>query len=222
MNLETFTVDTDSVVELNKLRQKLQSKIDLIYNKSSADKNKRLTNKEKEQIQKDKFEACYSILETNISHLYSDISSSLDSNNIYYVYAHLDTTNVINNKKSAKLMFCAALGLEYIPFYIGKGVGDRHLDLNRNDTHRKVRSKCKAAGKDIESKIIFNNLTEQEAFEIESKLIDILGSITYKNGLLVNLDEGHKNKERKLLYKDQLIILNKINNILVDNNNKTK
>ena len=99
--------------------------------------------------------------------------------------------------------FAATLGMELIPFYVGKGVGDRAYDLNRNETHRKVRQKLQQFGQEVSVKILKSGLTEMEALILESKLIDMFGLIA-SGGKLVNLDEGVNSKERRLKYKDEL------------------
>lgn len=90
-----------------------------------------------------------------------------------------------------------------MPFYIGKGKGTRSTDLNRNETHRKVRQKIQKFGKDIIVFKIAENLTEKEALILESKLIDIFGLMSFK-GRLVNLDEGIAVKERRQKYQKSL------------------
>ena len=51
-------------------------------------------------------------------------------------------------------------------FYVGKGKGNRAYDLDRNDFHNGV---CKKYGCRVE--IIKDNLTESQAFRLESKMI---------------------------------------------------
>lgn len=91
--------------------------------------------------------------------------------------------------------------INHVPFYIGKGTGDRLYQFDRNDSHRKIRSRIKDEGKEIVSIKLIENVSETEAFVLESKLIDILGlKATSKHGLLVNLDEGLLPNERRSLY----------------------
>lgn len=123
---------------------------------------------------------------------------------MYYVYAHCDPGFKIALKKNGKTTFAATLGMEYVPFYIGKGSGNRAYDLNRNESHRKVRQKIQRFGKDVAVTILKDGLTELEALCIESKLIDIFGLISQRDGHLVNLDEGVSPNERRKLYKDKL------------------
>lgn len=134
----------------------------------------------------------------------------------YYVYAHTNPlvklTPASNVKDAWLLTLCS--NLRYRPFYIGKGTGNRLNNLSRNDSHRKIRTKIKEKGLDIEPVILFNNLSEQSALAIEEVLIDTLGLISLcpKHGLLVNLDEGRDPRNRRLSYYDkdmkQLLKLN--------------
>lgn len=103
--------------------------------------------------------------------------------------------------------FAASIGMKHIPFYVGKGTGNRYKDLNRNETHRKIRQKLNKFNKDIEVEIVKDNLTEKEALILESKLIDIFGLLP-NGGRLVNLDEGIKSEERKSRYIEDLSVIN--------------
>lgn len=155
----------------------------------------------KKELKRVRFDACQRILNTDISIIYEDMVLSEERK--FYVYAHCDPCFKIAIGKDGRSSFAATLGFEYMPFYIGKGTGNRFLELSRNDTHRKVRQKLQTLGVDICPKIIADGLTEKEALMYESKLIDIFG-LRPNGGLLVNLDEGAKSKERRLLYLDSL------------------
>lgn len=98
----------------------------------------------------------------------------------YYVYVHVDPTKDlrINNVKG-------------LPFYVGKGRGDRICQLKRNQGHdRKLNNLLKKHKKDEIVHKLFSNLTEQEAFELEAKLIYLFGSLydgSRTNTYLTNL-----------------------------------
>ncbi len=95
------------------------------------------------------------------------------------------------------------------PFYIGKGMGNRvfsHVEcaIKKDDSDLKldkIRSIQKHNQK-VEYCIIRHGLTEKEAFEIESSLIEF-GN---KFGLnLTNLVLGHNSSERGLMSTDDII-----------------
>lgn len=158
----------------------------------------------KKEQQAKRFDSCINIYNTDISDLYKDIQ--LDTNPIYYVYAHcLD--NKIAIGKDGVTTWLASLGLNNMPFYIGKGTGNRAYNIDRNETHRKVKQKLGAFNQEVKVQIIKDGLTELEALCLESKLIDILG-VMGKGGRLVNLDEGIKSQERQEKYMDDLININ--------------
>ncbi len=197
MKLRTLEVDFDDKNSLRKAFNLIKPRM------VELEKRERTSNKEYNKIV---FQACNEIFEYDISHIYKN---KYESNEEYYVYAHCDPSLPINlNKKNphGKLTFASLLGLKHIPFYIGKGVGNRAYDLNRNETHRKTRYFMKERGRDIEVYIIRENLTEAKALEIESKLIDIFG-LKLLGGYLVNLDEGVSSKERQFLYSKFLRVI---------------
>lgn len=158
----------------------------------------------KKDLNKLKFDACVEIYNTDISHLYKNLNLDVLPN--YYVYAHCENKKIAINKDGVT-SWLATHGLDLIPFYIGKGCGNRAYDLNRNETHRKIKQRLKEFNSEIQVRIIKDNLTELEALCLESKLIDIFG-ILGKGGKLVNLDEGINSKDRHQLYKNHLINLN--------------
>jgi hypothetical protein len=132
---------------------------------------------------------------------------SLDASPIYYVYAHCEPGKIAIGKEGLTT-WAATLGLTNIPFYIGKGTADRAFNLNRNETHRKVKQKLAAFGQEICVNIIKEGLTELEALCLESKLIDIFG-VVGKGGRLVNLDEGVNSAVRQARYAVHLQEINK-------------
>lgn len=137
-------------------------------------------------------------------------SEHLDPDPKYYVYAHYfaDSYNFPRAKKACDL-FCFDLGLPRLPFYIGKGCGDRATSGTRNSGHQMLRTLKEGFKKDFEVHIIAKNLTEGEALAMEGKLIDILGMKMLNNGPLANLDEGYKASFRRRSYRRALGELHK-------------
>jgi hypothetical protein len=196
MKKKTVEIDFESLEDIQHWINVLKSEY------SSLRKLKDPTFISKNERVRKQFEACQGIVNTDIHHIYSKLN--LDESPIYYVYAHCDPGFKIALKKNGKTTFGATLGMTHVPFYIGKGKENRAYDLNRNDSHRKVRQKIQNFGKDIIVTILKEGLTELEALCLESKLIDIFGLISQRNGHLVNLDEGVAPKDRQKCYKQYL------------------
>lgn len=119
---------------------------------------------------------------------WSDIYTGGDIENKYYVYAHVDPSDKI-------FLATQDAGGNYggTPFYIGKGTGQRAYDLKRNQGHGKKIKSTLEKGFTPENivKIVFENLSECKALEIEAKLIYYFGTVYQhdrKNGVLYNLD----------------------------------
>lgn len=148
-------------------------------------------------------EACRKIWETDLLHIYG-YESNMDRRRSY-VYAHCDPSAPLQ-EKNALHKFLMGLGLTHMPFYVGKGVGDRWLDINRNDTHRKMKQKLLVLGLSIKPCKILQSLTNYQALSYESKLIDIIG-LRVNGGHLVNLDEGKLRADRHRIYKDSLVVI---------------
>lgn len=202
--MKKFELDWDDLDSVRKVFNQSKSR----YFELKREQDKSLTRKERCA---DVFSACNEIWLADISSVYS--KEVLDNTKKYYVYAHLDTTRKVAVGVSAITTFAASIGMEYFPFYIGKGVDDRCNNLNRNETHRKVVQKIHKAGKEPIVIKLKENLSESEALQYESKLIDIFGLLS-QAGFLSNLDEGIKPEERRLLYKDSLIRIRSINEML--------
>lgn len=123
------------------------------------------------------------LLEQDWSHLFSG-----DPERKYYVYLHVSP-----NTKSIRFIHeKCRIKSNGLPFYVGKGCGNRAYDLNRNQGHGVILSQLQNKGyTGIEIvHIVKDKLTEAEAFELESKLIYFFGTRYEKGrkGMLVNLD----------------------------------
>lgn len=134
---------------------------------------------------------------TDISSLYT--GRTLSSDRKFYVYAHLDPLKSVDVNMTPHQAFAGSIGMKYLPFYVGKGVGERCTELQRSETHRKIVQMLKAELMNVCVHKIESGLTEAEALAKESKLIDIFGLIVY-GGWLTNLDEGLNSGERRKLY----------------------
>ena len=85
-------------------------------------------------------------------------------------------------------------------FYVGKGTGNRifaHINEaiknpKKNDKLDKIRE-IRAAGRDIKYEIIRHGLSESEAFEVESAIIDFIGKKE-----LTNIKAGHKDHRGRM------------------------
>lgn len=192
---------SEAIAKLHKLRTRLCKK----------DPKARLSNTRYEKrlvlIQKE-LDAILGISKTDVSKIYENTGSKE-----YYVYVHCNPLQVLNIKDNARHFFAATeLKLTHVPFYVGKGIGNRANNLSRNEGHKKIRQYLDKVEKEIEVIKIKTDLTEGEALALESKLIDIFGlKALCQFGMLTNLDEGMNATERRTLYpKGSAWYLNKI------------
>lgn len=203
-NLKFIEIDWNDLDEIDKLFRKLQGRRQQL--KKETGKLTRLSDREIYGIQ---WDAIQSIIDENISFLYE--KTVLDEERKYYVYAHCDTNKpIIISRKNVYHTLSASLGMNYLPFYIGKGTGDRYKKGDRNRNYSKISNKKFT---NVDKVILKDNLTESEALQFESKLIDIFGLAIHK-GILINIDEGVERDHRRFCYKDALSKLRKIEDSL--------
>lgn len=107
----------------------------------------------------------------------------------YYVYIHCNSNKKINvNRDIRELLLASKYSAIYVPIYVGKGIGNRCYELNRNEGHRKIRSVLLKNSKDLLVVKVKENLSEQAALFEEQKLISFLGlSSLNEKGFLINL-----------------------------------
>jgi hypothetical protein len=106
----------------------------------------------------------------------------------YYVYAYLDP------RKPGKYVY-GNLEFDYLPFYVGKGKGNRMLDhLNEKTISNpyKTRIITKIQESDLYPIIIKikENLSDKESINIEMETIAKIGRSNINNGPLTNLTNG--------------------------------
>lgn len=182
---KTFEVDWDSYVEIDQLIKCLKCRIGVL--------NPRPSKKERFRQKLNKIQ---NVFEADISFLYD---KEYDKTQKYYVYAHMKSDWKIAIGYNPISTFAATLGMTHVPFYIGKGCDNRAFNINRNETHKKMKEYLQSSDKEVIVHIIKDQISEKEAFILEDKLIDIFGLRVF-GGLLTNLDEGCKPKERRLYY----------------------
>jgi hypothetical protein len=129
----------------------------------------------------------------------------------FYVYVHCDPMRPLKVRSEVRhFLLASRFGLKFEPFYVGKGVGDRLLDTDRNDSYRKLKTKITRFGKEIVIAKVAVGMTEPEALSLESKLIDVLGLRCLSGcGILVNLDEGVDAVKRRATYPKS-VYLNRV------------
>jgi len=110
--------------------------------------------------------------------------------NKFYVYAYLDPS------KPGVFNFLE-YQFKFEPFYIGKGTKKqlkRHLNEKMDTTANPIKvsiiNKIKNLNKTPIIIKVADKLLEEDAFELEDKLIKLIGRITLKNGPLSNLVDG--------------------------------
>lgn len=189
MPLVSLEIDSESVVSINRALESLWKYRFALREQSRTEYLLRPN---------ERFVACSAIIDTDISVLYQE--SVLDSEPKYYVYAHLDTSrNQIKAGSDGLRTFAATLSMSHMPFYIGKGCGQRWKSGERSRAYLNIVNRIERFKTEPKLLKLREGLTESEALQFEAKLIDIFGLTAY-GGTLTNLDEGHKAQDRIALY----------------------
>ena len=151
-----------------------------------------------------RFNSSHNTVEKLLPILYEFYDSVPRDVGIYYTYFHCNPFEILNPRNLKDLWLLELFpDLKYKPFYVGKGKNNRLLNLNRNDSHRKIRASIRQKGKDIIPYKAISLISERTSLDYENCFIDVLGLISLsKEGYLCNLDEGYTNR-RKYYTKDQ-------------------
>jgi len=141
--------------------------------------------------------------------------------NEFYNYIYLDP------RKPGHYTY-ESISFLYEPFYIGKGKNNRYLDHikydHRNTLKNNVVKKILKEGYDLEKYIVivYNNLSEQEAFNNEIFLIKEIGRRITNDGSLCNMDEGGKGSDTISHHPNKDEIIKKIITTAKKNGNTHK
>lgn len=85
------------------------------------------------------------------------------------------------------------LDLDNVPFYIGKGQGDRYkivYHLGKDNTNSLLKNKIRKVGTiNVKTHFLHENISEEEAFSWERYWIKYIGRRDLKEGTLCNLTE---------------------------------
>jgi len=115
-----------------------------------------------------------------------------NNKDIFYVYTYLDL------RKPGKYVYGdGEYSFDYEPFYIGKGSGQRkigHLKESSLKQNSPKNNKIKKIIKEVKEQpkiiILKDNLSEQYAFDLEIKLVALIGRKDLKKGPLSNLTDA--------------------------------
>lgn len=180
---------------INEIKSVIKKLVNL-KNKLHGDSQGNAKIAKKLESQQRLLESFNKILESDISDIYGH-----EVTGDHYVYFHCDPNTPIIATKDAKNLFSAQIGLKFKPFYVGKGIGNRCYETNRNDSYSKKKQQITKTGKEIVIVKVKESLSENLAFALESKYIDIFGLIAHNQfNWLLNLDEGKHKEERRDKY----------------------
>lgn len=120
----------------------------------------------------------------------------------FYVYVYL------NPLKPGKYSF-DDLNFEFEPFYVGKGANNRidehvfnsHIENDKNKLKTNSILKILNNKENVIKIKLYDNLTEEEAFKEEKRIIKLIGRRDLGNGTLVNLTNGGEGSSGRKLSK---------------------
>jgi hypothetical protein len=136
--IKTFSIDMNNIHEIKNLIKELNIRKDELHKI-----NHKLITKEDPRPQKLlELESYFKIYNSNVSNFFTDYQFSEEPK--FYVYAHLNRDLRIQPKRRAKEAFAQMeFKLEFRPFYIGKGTGNRFLRKERNKIYSRYVSNIK-------------------------------------------------------------------------------
>jgi hypothetical protein len=128
----------------------------------------------------------------------------------FYCYIGLDT------RKTGDWEF-EGVKFKFQPFYIGKGKGRRL----KGHTTAKEKSKFNIKSHIVEKIIretgenpifekVYDNLTEDDAFEVERKMIKHFGRINNKTGILANLTDGGRGRVNPITTEETKVKISQV------------
>jgi predicted XRE-type DNA-binding protein len=122
---------------------------------------------------------------------------------MYYIYIYLDP------RKPGKHKY-GEYEFDYKPFYVGKGK-DRRLKIINGRTQFFENKINKIKSLEIKPIIIklYENLSEEQSFELETKLIKEIGRVDLRTGPLINMTIGGEGSSGRIVLEKTLKKLRK-------------
>ncbi len=126
--------------------------------------------------------------------------------NEFYIYIYLDP------RKSGRYCYNDFCFL-FEPIYVGKGKDGRYKEIkwNRNPHFKNIINKIKKYGSNPIIFKLYENLSEEKSFELETKSINEIGRIDLEMGSLVNMTDGGEGMSGHITSNETKKKLSKIN-----------